>query len=68
MIHTEMNGCRIDILPIIKGLVSEYDRVKGHITDDYDCIAVSLRISIPSMHTSSGNSGRSMCLYPHTGP
>lgn len=44
MIHTEMNGCRIDILPIIKGLVSEYDRVKGHITDDYDCIAVSLSI------------------------
>ena len=32
----------LTILPVIKGLVSEYDKVGGAITDGYDCIAVSL--------------------------
>ena len=37
-----IGGCSVTILPVIKGLVSEYDRVKQAITSDYDCIAVSL--------------------------
>lgn len=44
MIHTELNGSRVDILPVIKGLCSEYDRVRSSITDEYDAIAVSLSI------------------------
>ena len=44
MIHTELNGCRISILPVIKGLRSEYDRVKSQIDDSYDCVAVTLSI------------------------
>ena len=38
----QIDGCSVTILPVIKGLVSEYDRVKDAITSDYDCIAVSL--------------------------
>ncbi|MBO5669782.1 MAG: hypothetical protein J6R75_05395 [Candidatus Methanomethylophilaceae archaeon] len=44
MITTELNGCKISILPIVKGLVSEYDRVKSQIDDSYDCVAVALSI------------------------
>ena len=44
MITTELNGCKISILPIVKGLVSEYDRVKCQIDDSYDCVAVALSI------------------------
>ncbi len=44
MITTELNGCRISILPIIKGLHSEYERVKSQIDGDYDCVAVTLSI------------------------
>lgn len=40
----ELNGCKVTVLPIIKGLVSEYDRVAEAITDQYDCIAVALGI------------------------
>ena len=35
---------RVTLLPIIKGLVSEYDRVSEAITEEYDCIAVALSI------------------------
>ena len=38
----DIGDCSVTILPVIKGLVSEYDRVHEAITDDYDCIAVSL--------------------------
>ena len=44
MITTELNGCRISILPVVKGLVSEYDRVKSQIDNSYDCVAVTLSI------------------------
>ena len=39
-----IGDCSVTILPIIKGLVSEYDKVTDAITDEYDCIAVSLGI------------------------
>ena len=39
-----IGDCSVTILPIIKGLVSEYDKVIEAITDEYDCIAVSLGI------------------------
>jgi hypothetical protein len=42
MINIEMNGCRVDILPVVKGLVSEYDRVKDAVNESYDAFAVSL--------------------------
>lgn len=38
----EIGGCSVTILPVIKGLKSEYDRVCQSITEEYDCIAVSL--------------------------
>ena len=38
----QIDGCSVTVLPVIKGLVSEYDRVSDAITSDYDCIAVSL--------------------------
>ena len=38
----DIGDCSVTILPVIKGLVSEYDRVREAITDDYDCIAISL--------------------------
>lgn len=34
--------CSVTILPVIKGLVSEYDKVRQAITRDYDCIAVAM--------------------------
>ena len=39
-----IGDCSVTILPVIKGLVSEYDKVTDAITDEYDCIAVSLGI------------------------
>lgn len=44
MIHTELNGCALSIMPVVKGLCSEYDRVKSQIDDSYDCVAVALSI------------------------
>ena len=38
----DIGGCSVTILPVIKGLVSEYERVSEAITDEYDCIAVAL--------------------------
>ena len=38
----QFGDSKVTVLPIIKGLVSEYDRVLSKITDEYDCIAVSL--------------------------
>ena len=38
----QIGECSVTVLPVIKGLVSEYDRVRSAITPDYDCIAVSL--------------------------
>ena len=51
MIQLELNGCNISILPVIKGLCSEYDRVKSQINDSYDCIAVALSIEDIEMFT-----------------
>jgi len=42
MINVEINGCRVDILPVVKGLVSEYERVKDAVNEGYDTFAVSL--------------------------
>jgi len=42
MITIDVNGCAVDILPVVKGLVSEYDRVKGYVNGSYDTFAVSL--------------------------
>jgi len=42
MRSVDVNGCRVDILPVVKGLVSEYDRVKEAVNDGYDTFAVSL--------------------------
>lgn len=44
MIATSIGDCSIDILPVVKGLVSEYERVRDAITDGYDCIAVAMSI------------------------
>ncbi len=38
----EIGGSAVTILPVIKGLKSEYDRVSESITGEYDCVAVSL--------------------------
>ena len=38
----QIGECSVTVLPVIKGLVSEYDRVMSAITKDYDCVAVSL--------------------------
>ena len=51
MIQKELNGCRITILPVVKGLCSEYDRVKSQIDDSYDCVAVALSIEDIEMFT-----------------
>ncbi|MDR2865899.1 MAG: hypothetical protein LBV13_00615 [Methanomassiliicoccaceae archaeon] len=42
MISVDINGCTVDILPVVKGLVSEYDRVKEAVSEKYDAFAVSL--------------------------
>jgi len=42
MINIDVNGCSVDILPVVKGLVSEYGRVKNIVNDGYDAFAVSL--------------------------
>ncbi|MDR0791302.1 MAG: hypothetical protein LBE47_02055 [Methanomassiliicoccaceae archaeon] len=42
MINVKIDGCSVDILPVVKGLLSEYDRVRDHIIDSYDTFAVSL--------------------------
>ena len=42
MITIDVNGCVVDILPVVKGLVSEYERVKGCVNESYDTFAVSL--------------------------
>jgi len=42
MINVTVGDCSVDILPVIKGLVSEYDRVKDAVNDGYDTFAVSL--------------------------
>ncbi|MCL1984752.1 MAG: hypothetical protein FWG58_05090 [Methanomassiliicoccaceae archaeon] len=42
MIAINVNGCRVDILPVVKGLVSEYEKVKGCVNESYDTFAVSL--------------------------
>lgn len=39
-----IGDCSVTILPVIKGLVSEYGKVTDAVTDEYDCIAVSLGI------------------------
>ncbi|MCL2712351.1 MAG: hypothetical protein FWD37_03635 [Methanomassiliicoccaceae archaeon] len=41
MIAVRVNGCDVDILPVVKGLVSEYERVKES-AKGYDIYAVSL--------------------------
>jgi hypothetical protein len=41
MINIDVNGCSVDILPVVRGLVSEYDRVKDAV-GGYDAYAVSL--------------------------
>ncbi len=38
----QIGDASVTILPVIKGLKSEYGRVADEITEDYDCIAVSL--------------------------
>jgi len=42
MRSVDVNGCRVDILPVVRGLVSEYGRVKDAVSDIYDTFAVSL--------------------------
>jgi hypothetical protein len=42
MRSVNVGGCRVDVLPIVKGLVSDADRVKGVLTSEYDVYAVSL--------------------------
>jgi len=42
MINVTVGDCSVDILPVIKGLVSEYDKVKDAVNDGYDTFAVSL--------------------------
>ena len=37
-----IGDCSISVLPVIKGLVSEYDRASEAVTESYDCIAVSM--------------------------
>jgi len=41
-IRVNVNGCAVDILPVVMGLVSEYDRVKNAADDGYDAFAASL--------------------------
>jgi len=42
MISVDVNGCTVDILPVVRGLVSEYDKVKNVVSESYDTFAVSL--------------------------
>jgi len=42
MMSLDIDGCRVDIMPVVKGLVSEYDRVKEAVSESYDTFAVSL--------------------------
>ena len=44
MITVEISGRKVYILPIVKGLRSEYERVKSRIDDTYDCVAVTMSI------------------------
>lgn len=43
MISGTVDGCRVDILPIVNGIVSEAERVKG-LFGDYEAYAASLGI------------------------
>ncbi|MCL1905175.1 MAG: hypothetical protein FWG19_03535, partial [Methanomassiliicoccaceae archaeon] len=42
MITIDLDGCTVDILPVVKGLVSEYERVRGYVSESYDVFALSL--------------------------
>jgi len=42
MISIDVNGCIVDIIPVVKGLVSESDKVKDAVNNNYDTFAVSL--------------------------
>jgi len=42
MISIDVNGCAVDILPVVKGLVSESGKVKEAVNGTYDTFAVSL--------------------------
>lgn len=42
MISVDLGKCTVDILPVVKGLVSEYGRVKDAAGGKYDKFAVSL--------------------------
>ena len=38
----DVNGCRVDMLPVVKGLVSESEKVKSAASAGYDVYAMSL--------------------------
>ena len=42
MISIRIAGCTVDILPVVRGLVSEYGKVKNAVSAGYDTFAVSL--------------------------
>jgi hypothetical protein len=42
MIRIDIGGCAVDVLPVVKGLVSEYGKVKDAVKEEYDALAVSL--------------------------
>ncbi|MDR0791372.1 MAG: hypothetical protein LBE47_02405 [Methanomassiliicoccaceae archaeon] len=42
MISVDIGGCKVDMIPVVRGLVSEYDRVKEIVNGSYDTFAVSL--------------------------
>jgi hypothetical protein len=42
MKSVNVGGCRVDILPIVKGLVSDSEKVKDAASSEYDVFAVSL--------------------------
>ena len=42
MIHLELGGCRVDILPVVNGLVSEAERVREAFQRGYEAYGISL--------------------------
>jgi len=44
MIKMQVDNCSVSILPIIKGLISESEKVKEALKNDYEAIAVALGI------------------------
>ncbi len=58
MNRIELEGCAVDVIPVVRGLVSEADRVERMVTESTRAVAVSLsREEIEGIRSSTGPMG-----------